>query len=64
MLALYRSGRQGDGLAVYQNARRALAGELGIEPSQPLQQLEKAILPPGSGARARDRGAGARGGDD
>ena len=44
MLALYRSGRQGDGLAVYQNARRALAGQLGIEPSQPLQQLEKAIL--------------------
>ena len=44
MLALYRSGRQGDALSAYQNARRTLAGELGIDPSQPLQQLEQAIL--------------------
>jgi DNA-binding SARP family transcriptional activator len=44
MLALYRSGRQGDALAAYQNGRRALADELGIDPSQPLQQLEQAIL--------------------
>jgi hypothetical protein len=44
MLALYRSGRQGDALAAYQNGRRALADELGIDPGQPLQQLEQAIL--------------------
>jgi DNA-binding SARP family transcriptional activator len=43
-LALYRSGRQGDALAAYQSARRTLADELGIEPSQSLQQLEQAIL--------------------
>jgi DNA-binding SARP family transcriptional activator len=44
MLALYRCGRQADALAAYQAARRTLADELGIEPSQPLQQLEQAIL--------------------
>jgi predicted ATPase/DNA-binding SARP family transcriptional activator len=44
MLALYRSGRQADALAVYQRARRALVDELGIEPSESLKQLERAIL--------------------
>lgn len=44
MLALYRSGRQADALAAYQDARRVLVDELGLEPSQTLQQLEKAIL--------------------
>jgi class 3 adenylate cyclase len=44
MLALYRSGRQADALAVYQQARAALVDELGLDPSQALQQLERAIL--------------------
>jgi DNA-binding SARP family transcriptional activator/class 3 adenylate cyclase len=44
MLALYRSGRQGDALQAYQEARRALVGELGIEPSPTLQQLHASIL--------------------
>ena len=44
MLALYRAGRQADALAVYQDARAALVDELGLDPSQALQQLEKAIL--------------------
>jgi predicted ATPase/DNA-binding SARP family transcriptional activator len=44
MLALYRSGRQTDALAVYQRARRTLVDELGIEPSESLRQLERAIL--------------------
>jgi predicted ATPase/DNA-binding SARP family transcriptional activator len=44
MLALYRSGRQADALAVYQRARRTLVDELGIEPSESLRQLERAIL--------------------
>ena len=44
MLALYRCGRQADALAAYQTARRALVEELGIEPSPPLRELERAIL--------------------
>jgi DNA-binding SARP family transcriptional activator len=44
MLALYRAGRQGDALAAYQDARRALVEELGLEPSPQLQQLHAAIL--------------------
>jgi DNA-binding SARP family transcriptional activator len=44
MLALYRSGRQADALAAYQQARALLVGELGIEPSTELQQLEHRIL--------------------
>src|SRR5712691_7174767 len=44
MLALYRSGRQADALAVYQRARRTLVDELGIEPTESLRQLERAIL--------------------
>jgi predicted ATPase/DNA-binding SARP family transcriptional activator len=44
MLALYRTGRQADALAVYQDARRALLDELGLEPSAELKELEAAIL--------------------
>ena len=44
ILALYRAGRQADALAVMQDARASLRDELGLDPSQALQQLEKAIL--------------------
>jgi DNA-binding SARP family transcriptional activator len=44
MLALYRAGRQADALAAYQETRRVLIDELGIEPSAPLRELEQAIL--------------------
>src|SRR3972149_1292733 len=44
MTALYRSGRQAEALEAYQDARRSLVDELGIEPSQALQRLERAIL--------------------
>jgi YVTN family beta-propeller protein len=44
MLALYRSGRQADALEAYQQARRTLDTELGLEPSRRLQELERKIL--------------------
>jgi YVTN family beta-propeller protein len=44
MLALYRCGRQAEALAAYRDARRLLVEELGLQPSQALQGLEKAIL--------------------
>jgi DNA-binding SARP family transcriptional activator len=44
MTTLYRSGRQAEALEAYQGARRALVDELGIEPSNALQELERAIL--------------------
>jgi DNA-binding SARP family transcriptional activator len=44
MLALYRSGRQAEALQAYQEARRSLVEELGIEPTPSLQQLHASIL--------------------
>ncbi len=44
MLALYRSGRQAEALEAYADARRALVGELGVEPSPELRELHRAIL--------------------
>ena len=44
MLALYRSGRQADALAVYRALRERLAYELGLTPSAALRDLERRIL--------------------
>jgi len=44
MVALYRSGRQADALESYQQARRLLTDELGLEPSDRLKDLQRAIL--------------------
>jgi len=44
MLALYRSERRADALAVYQSARATLIDELGIEPCLPMQELHSGIL--------------------
>jgi len=44
MLALYRSGRQADALETFQEARRVLADELGLDPGPDLRRLQEAIL--------------------
>jgi len=44
MLALYRSGRPGDALALYREFRGLLVEELGMEPGLELRELEQAIL--------------------
>ncbi len=49
MVALYRCGRQAEALDAYRAARREFIEELGLEPGEPLRQLEQAIL-------ARDAG--------
>ncbi|GGX83399.1 regulatory protein AfsR [Streptomyces minutiscleroticus] len=60
MLALYRSGRQAEALAVYADTRRLLAGELGVDPRPSLRDLQQRILradpalaePPAAGGTA------------
>ena len=47
MLALYRSGRQADALETFQEARRVLADELGLEPGT------RAAAAPGGDSRPR-----------
>lgn len=44
MLALYRGGRQADALEAFQEARRVLGEELGLEPGPDLRHLQEAIL--------------------
>ncbi len=44
MLAYYRAGRQADALAGYRATRRTLVEQLGVEPSERLEELHRRIL--------------------
>jgi DNA-binding SARP family transcriptional activator len=57
MLALYRAGRQAEALEAYRAARETLVEELGIEPSEELGELERAILRHDPGLLPRPDGA-------
>jgi basic membrane lipoprotein Med (substrate-binding protein (PBP1-ABC) superfamily)/DNA-binding SARP family transcriptional activator len=66
MLALHRSGRQPEALRAYQDFRRLLADELGLDPSPSLQRLHERVLlhdpslEPATGAESTTPSAPAR----
>ncbi|MFF7372376.1 ATP-binding protein [Streptomyces tricolor] len=55
MRALHAAGRPAEALAVYEEARRTLADELGADPSPELSALHLHLLRDGAGAPARPR---------
>jgi DNA-binding SARP family transcriptional activator len=44
MIALQKSGRRAEALTAYQNARRVLSVELGLEPSAVLREVQQSVL--------------------
>ena len=60
MLAQYRCGRQAEALRRFQDARRILTEELGIEPSPALRALELAVLDQDPSLEAPPRSASER----
>lgn len=57
MRALHQSGRTADALRAYEDGRRTLAEELGLDPGRALRDLEQAILQQDPSLEAPDRAA-------
>ncbi|WP_034262739.1 AfsR/SARP family transcriptional regulator [Actinospica robiniae] len=57
MLALYRTGRQSEALAVYQRVRALLSSEIGVEPGPALRNLHERILDADPSLEHRGRAA-------
>lgn len=55
MLALYRSGRQGDALAAYDRARARLLDDLGVVPGDELRRMQARVLDQDPGLLPRRR---------
>ncbi|MFD1535516.1 AfsR/SARP family transcriptional regulator [Nonomuraea guangzhouensis] len=51
--ALTRSGRRSEALQAYRNVRTILSDDLGLDPSQELQELQQAVLTNGSAPALR-----------
>ncbi|MFF5260816.1 BTAD domain-containing putative transcriptional regulator [Actinomadura viridis] len=49
MLALHRAGRHAESMAVYDEARRVLAEEVGLDPGRPLAGLRRRLLAEAAG---------------
>ncbi|MGH3298093.1 MAG: AfsR/SARP family transcriptional regulator [Trebonia sp.] len=57
MIALYRSGRQADALLLFEQTRRHLASEVGVNPSPALRKLHQQILHTEPALAAPERGS-------
>ncbi|MEU1228305.1 BTAD domain-containing putative transcriptional regulator [Streptomyces sp. NPDC005828] len=62
MMAAKRCGQQGEALAAYARLRRAMAEQLGLEPSPRLQELQSRALSGRDGEHPADRRGGGAGG--
>ncbi|KKD05856.1 hypothetical protein TN53_22235 [Streptomyces sp. WM6386] len=63
MLALHRTGRQAEALAVHRDLRTRLVEELGVEPGAAVREAHVEVLREATGASAGGEGSGGGGGE-